>query len=170
VVIEMETEKDIEAVIKNAILIVNKDETLFRYFLNKIYYTLAFLSFIFYYYNLYNISNVLVKSNNESRLIHKKNNGNLLILDNGIKLYNFFFSYETILQFGFEDKRIWLTVFVDIRFSEKSITLLKNDQLSKVHFSFQIKNPEYVIQSLKKNMYYHFKYNKINKCLLKKLI
>ena len=164
----MEVEKDVSDVLKNAISIINKNETLFFYIINNIY-LFCYLRFIFYYYNMYTVSNVLIKSDEKCRLI-RNTNGYLLILDNGIKLYDFFFPYESILQFGFEGKRVFVTVFVSITFNEKAITFLKNEYVSKVVLSFQIKYPETVVQTIKRNMYYHFKYNKINKTILKKLM
>jgi len=163
----MEVEKNVDDVLKNALVIVRKEETLVRYILNNLYFL---LTFILYYvnFNFHSINTVYIKSGDTSRLL--KESSILHIFDNGIRIFNFFFPYETVIRFGSRGERVVLTVYANVICREKSITFLKLGELSEVILSFKIKNPENILNSIKNNMYYHFKYNKINKSIIKKLM
>ena len=165
-----------EQMINNAIIFINKQETMLRYISNMNYYFMSlFLSFLnmVIYFKSYEISNVVIKQDDESRLLNKTQltSNKLLIFDNGIKLYNFFIPYESILQFGNIDDRVYFTIFGKIEFGEKilKITLDK----SKVHITFKAKNNKcsvFIRNAVKWNMYYHIKYNKMNKQLIQNLM
>ena len=176
IIIEIMETLSPEQMINNAIIFINKQETMLRYISNMNYYFMSLiLSFInmVIYYKSYEISNVIIKQDDESRLLNKTQltSNKLLIYDNGIKLYNFFIPYESILQFGNMDERIYFTIFGNIEFGEKIIKITLDK--SKVYISFKAKNnkcSEFINNAIKWNMYYHIKYHKIDKRLIENYV
>ena len=180
VVINMENVKSVDECLKEAVIYITKREVLFQYIINKIYQFLSYLFFLnYFYYRSFSVEHVIVKYTNDStdhtRLIHKHKNGEnkLIVKDNGIKLYDYFVPYECILKFGYVAQKnnlglIVMDMFGNVDSGDKTITV--STGTDKIVLSFKIKNGINIIDIIRSNMYYHLKYNKVNRSLLKKLI
>ena len=142
-----------DEIIKNAIIIINKNETNFRNFINYNYYLFTlFLSILkIFYYCSFHIDNFIMKY--DDKIITYKIN-KLIILDNGINLNGIFLYYENIIQFGYDENKVYLNI------------ISKIEEPKKILITFESDYAKNITNTIKINMYYHIKYHKINKEVL----
>ena len=172
VIVEIMEPKTPEEIHYNAICFIRKQETFIRYLVNVSYYIFnLFFSFINFlkiviYFKSFEVKNVTVEYSGDTRYLKRHVKNTLYVLDNGIALHNFFIPYESIFEHGFKDNIVALIIFGKVEFSEKKINI-KQDT-SKVFINFESVLAKSVCDSIKWNMYYHIKYNKIDKKLIEK--
>jgi len=85
------------------------------------------------------------------------NTKKILITSTGIDLIKFHIPYENILIFGKENNNIVMNIFAKINESN----LEPSSNICKITINFEKLNDS-IMNDIKKNMYYHIKYNKIN--------
>ena len=143
VIVEIKEMPSPDQMIQNALTIINKQESYLRYIANVQYYIFAMiLSLVnIIYYRTFDIR------------IDEKPFGTLVILDNGIRLCNVFVPYESVINYGYDEDIMNVSFF------------LRN---KKHHVEFQVHEADHVTKLMKTNMYYHLKYNKLDKDLISK--
>ena len=124
---------------------INKESFLFIFYL----YIRWVLSYILNYCKV-----VPVKSIKYNNLVYFCKT--ILIKSNGIELNNFHIPYENILTFKRENNDIILFIFAKI-----SETLELSSTICEINIECEKINDD-IIDDIKRNMYYHIKYNKIN--------
>jgi hypothetical protein len=141
VIVEVKEMLTPDEIIQNALMIVNKQETFMRYIANIQYYIFAMiLSFVnIVYYKTFDIR------------VDEKPFGTLVVLDHGIRLCNAFLPYESLIKYGYKGDTMYLSFF------HKS---------KKHNFTFQVHQADRVANIIKNNMFYHLKYNKLDKDLV----
>jgi hypothetical protein len=172
VIVEIMESKTPEEIHYNAICFIRKQETFIRYLINVSYYFFnLFFSFINFlkiiiYFKSFDIKNVTVEYLGDTRYLKRPLNSKFIVLDNGIEIYNFFIPYESILQYGSKDNVVALTIFGKIQFGLKKINI--KQATTQFSLQFETNFAENVCNIIKRNMYYHIKYNKIDKKLIEK--
>lgn len=135
-----------EEIIQNALTFINKQETLFTLIINIQYYILTLiLSFLnmSLYKKTFQVFDIEI---NDTIFITEKK---VTILDKGIELWDNFIPYEYIMRFGYNEE------------GYAHLDILGKETVTKM--SFMCSDPEYMMRLIKNNMYYHIKYNSIDK-------
>jgi hypothetical protein len=149
---------EIKEIVQNAIQKIKKETTIFQFLFNLNYYFI-FSYFSFFFNKLFIVNSLIVTHNNVSYLIKKPLN--LFVTDHGIKLHTFFIPYENITTFSSNAGIVELNILGSIADAEECLkVVLENDK--QTTFSLNCKNGNYLVSLIKKNMYYHIRYNKIN--------
>ena len=86
------------------------------------------------------------------------------MLDNGIMIIDYFINYECIAKFSYLGDTINIVFFGKVLF-DKTIAKISL-AASQIEISFNFKQAGKVCDTIKWNMYYHFKYNKVHKNML----
>ena len=152
-----------DQMIDRAIKTINSQETLMVYVIN-IYYKLlvmiiSLMNHEFIYSRNFKISDVLIKYGDDARLADKPHL--LVVLDNGIKVFDYLIPYEYITCFNYLNNTVNVMFYGRVEFDKKSAKIV----IGKCHsaLSFKVNNPSYVCNLIKRNMYYHIKYNGVDK-------
>jgi hypothetical protein len=130
---------------------------LFYNFFKKI---LSLLSIHNIYHTRFLIDNLKLKNNNH--LYKSVKNVHIYFFDDSIYINNFKIPYEYIIYImQINNNNIYIVLFGNISSDDSSKI---NLELSEgiVELLFTCDNPLNIIKIIKKNMYYHIKYNKIN--------
>jgi hypothetical protein len=161
---------DIQSRLEDARSIINAYETLFLRIINMVYW---FITFYFPFLKIstsFRISQVIVKYEKDIRLLRKEQNiqNVLVVKDHGIDFYTHFIPYERLYQVGFYKSGVYIVFIGDIVYGDKNV-VMKDENNGYVYVSFKLKNPKQLWGCIKSNMYYHFKYNKINEKVLEQI-
>jgi hypothetical protein len=139
-----------------AIAKIKKETSFFTFFINLNYY------FIFSYFNFlfkstFIASSLIINFDKTNYLVKKP--VQIVVLDNGIKIHNNFVPYENVVIFkylaGIVNIEILGSVNKDLKFELDSSG-------NKINISVNCINGMNLVKLIKKNMYYHIRYNKIN--------
>ena len=167
IVIEIMEQKTPKDCMDHALGIINKELSLLTYLRYLNYYLITcYASFIRYFYTKkFDIYSVVVKDAHFKRMLSPEQNfpNELLILDNGITFYGFFVPYENILQYACFSNKCYIEMYVQVELKNKEITLTLDKK--RTMMTFRLHNSKLASQlskSMKMNMYYHIKFNKIN--------
>jgi hypothetical protein len=160
-----------EEIIKNAKIFINQQESFLVFIRNINYYIVSLLlSFmkILIYSKSYSVTHLTIKNKKEEvNLFDEK----LIILDNGLRIYNIFIPYESVMRFGVIENSIIIYFFGQLEIDDKTIKI--SFEKSEASLSFRVKNKNdihYIQQNIKLNMYYHIKYNKVDKHIIEKIV
>jgi hypothetical protein len=82
------------------------------------------------------------------------------ITEKGIFINESFISYEYIITFKTSVNELFIQLFGTIEKNE-NLTIKPSKNIINVVVKFQ-KNQNGIVENIKRNMYYHIKYNKIN--------
>ena len=164
VVIDIMENLSPDQMLKNAIKIINQQESFFTYILNSYYWlfiaimSLINLKFIIYC-KQFDIFDIVIKHGEEAHLVTNKQK--LIIFDHGIKIFDYLIPYEIIHVVSYNEGSINITFFgrVDFKVSTAKIYL----STLQTTVSFKLTEPLNIYNLLKSNMYYHIKYNSFNK-------
>jgi hypothetical protein len=152
-----------DQMINNAIKFINSQESFVRYLMNIYYWLLVNLTFNFYF-KKFDISNVIIKFGNDTRLLNEKHL-KLTLLDNGINIFNYFISYDVIQSFSYTRNTINIVFFGRVDFSNKTAKITIGN--STTFLSFKVsKNTSSICNIIKWNMYYHIKYGSVDKKMI----
>jgi hypothetical protein len=124
--------------------------------INKESYFFIFYLFIRWLFSMSYYKAIPVKSIKYNSEIYD-NTKKILITSTGIDLIKFHIPYENILIFGKENNNIVMNIFAKINESN----LEPSSNICKITINFEKLNDS-IMGDIKKNMYYHIKYNKIN--------
>ncbi len=153
---EMSTQ-EIKRIMDQAIEKIKKETTFLTFILNLNYYFI--FSYFSFFFNKVFIGNSLILSHNKlSYLVNKT--FKMVVSDNGILIDTVFIPYENITTFCYGAGIITLDILASIENNEKIKVNLEKDKLTTI--SINCKNGINLVNSIKKNMYYHIRYNKIN--------
>jgi len=151
--------------LERAIEIINKEQTFFNNVL-VIYYIFCkcILSYVHIkniYSKVYTIKKIYINSENEQLIIEHPLT--LKITDCGIHVHTFFIPYEYIIKFNKFDDDIYMEVFASIiKNNDNTVQLEIKKEVLKIYMKFDKSFISDILKNIKKNMYYHIKYNKID--------
>ncbi len=158
--------ENVEDKIKNAIKLINKQQSFVTHYYHFIYFLINYLTpyfHFFIYHKIFEINDIIVKYNEDYHRL-KLNSTKLFVLDNGINFLNFLIPYENVINFNFIDDRLILEVFAKIE--NDGIKKIKiNLSNTRLYLSFKYinaKQAQKCFYEMKSNMYYHIKYHKYN--------
>ena len=151
--------------VKYAIKKINNDISVIRNIIYLQYYLLSYTFLILQKFIIGNIFNTLYQKKiiigdilifGGEYLSNKKSQ--IILYEKGIIIQDTFIPYENIISFGevMNFKFCCLELFAEIKESK----IILNENVIKL--IIQLDNPTFLCDIIKKNMYYHIKYNKIN--------
>jgi hypothetical protein len=150
--------EEIKVFMNTTIQKIKKETSIFTYLINLNYYFI-FSYFSFFFKSLFIVNSLIFSNEKVSYLVKKPLN--LFVTDKGIKIHNFFIPYEHITIFGYGAGIVDLEILGSIiENSETLKVVLENDKKTKI--SMNCLNGPKLLNLIKKNMYYHIRYNKIN--------
>jgi hypothetical protein len=167
IIIEIMESINTQNMVKNAIIIINKQETLMRYIANINYYIInfffSFLKFVIYY-KTFEIKRIIVNFNDEkTKILKELDDKQITVLDNGLKLYNFFIPYEVIVKFGNFENNVYIQFLGKVEFDNERLSFSINKSKVELCFTLYDENKSnYLVRLIKINMFYHIKYNKVD--------
>ena len=148
--------------IDNAYKFININESFINRIMNHYYYIVSqlflLLGLVIYFKNI-EISGGFINYKDLSWNIKSKNK--LVILDSGIYVCSNFVRYESIIKIGIHSNNLILTIFGSVENHNKFIRI-KNNNLSYTVL-LKINKPLQVFNIIKSNMFYHIKYNQVDK-------
>ena len=155
-----------------AIQKINNENILKSYFYNLFKRILAYFT-IYYsiYYHYIDVKLIKIRYNSKNYFYNNIYN-NLIILDNGIKINYNFVPYENIIIFMEENDKLVMDIFAKLKPDNREDNRKRHnyDKLLKLELSSDLckitiscNNVLNILFDIKRNMYYHIKYNKINK-------
>ena len=167
IIVEMDTKNDR---VKYAIKKINNDISVIRNIIYLQYYLLSYTFLILQKFIIGNIFNtiyqkkiivdkIFIFNNKDEEKEYLSNEKTQIILyEKGIIIQDTFIPYENIISFGevMNFKFCCLELFAEIKESK----IILNENVIKL--IIQLDNPTFLCDIIKKNMYYHIKYNKIN--------
>ncbi len=146
--------EEIKKAMHTAIQKIKSETSILTYIINMNYY------FLFCYFHFLFVSSFLVNSIifafEDTNYLVKKNSF-IIVQEKGIKLYNNFIPYENITVFSYKAGIVNLNILGTI---DKNLKITLGTDVLKV--SLNCLNGEKLVKLIKKNMYYHIRYNKIN--------
>jgi hypothetical protein len=154
---EMSTE-EIKEIVSSAIQKIKKETSYFQFILNLNYFFI-FSYFSFLFSKIFVVNSLIITHNDTSYLVKKPLK--LIITDHGIKLHNFFIPYENITIFKSNEEFIEINILGSIINENDTLKIILESN-KQTTFSLNCKNGNYLVSLIKKNMYYHIRYNKIN--------
>ena len=173
---QMEQMKQMEQVyfkkkqIENAIQIINKEQTFFNNILVMYYvFCKCILSYVYIkniYAKVYTVKKIYIVSEKEKVIIEHPLT--IKITDCGIHVHTFFIPYEYIIRYNnkWNDDVIYMEVFASIvKNDDNTIQLETKKEVLKLYMKFDNNIPS-IVKNIKKNMYYHIKYNKIDESVI----
>ena len=158
-----------DELIMNAHNIINSNESIIRFILNQYYYILSnlflMLQFVIYCKEFTSNETYIYFKNDYRKIKYMQK---LTLLEKGIYFCDYFAPYESIIKVGLNKEFIILTLFGKVNFIDKVEFMDKRFvkiQLDKSKYTLLLKidNPQYVFDTIKSNMHYHIKYNKVDK-------
>ena len=156
--------------LEHALIIINNEQTFLQYLL-VVYYNIIkkILSFIHIdlYYKRFYVNKFKLINNNDLYVSVKPVNGNQLILFDDCMCINYFkIPYEYILlSKTYSNNTVYIKIFGNIINKNNKFDIELSDGFIEILFEYT--NPKIVLDCIKKNMYYHIKYNKINDDVIK---
>ena len=154
-------------IMNNAITKINKEENFFRTFINFQYYLFSYyISFLRVIFSKkYVLNKIIFFKKMDKELVKEKSytvstKSNLFLYDRGIYFHEILVPYENILSFGVKDNFCVIEVLATIEVNEDKIILKLNGDIIKI--VMELENPTCLRDNIKKNMYYHIKYNEID--------
>jgi len=160
-VIEMEEARSKIDIIKNAIAKITKEQTIIRVIINYYYYVLStYFSFMYVLFSRkYNIVRTVFYYQSREYIFNKKSV--IYVLDNGIFLDSINIPYESVVSFGSNKNVCTLQIFGSLNFTDSKlrIGICKNN----IKIDIELEYESDIVNIIKENMYYHIKYNKVNK-------
>ena len=150
---EMSTE-EIKQAMDLAIEKIKKDTTIFTFIINFNYY-LLFSYFSYFFKSTFYVNSMMFIHKDLSYLVQKPLC--ITVHDNGIQILTNFIPYENISIFGYTAGIVDLDILGSI---DSKLKLELNN--NKTRISINCLNGTKLINLIKKNMYYHIRYNKIN--------
>jgi len=149
-------------IMESAIQKINKQEKLITTLLNYQYYLIKYyLSFLTILFCKKFIIHKMYFSQKDHQLNYLIQKDSVLYLyDNGIYFNKCHIPYENILQFGIEKDICVLHILGKIEKKDDVLTMSLDKNILKV--IFKMDTPGLFLKSMKNNMFYHIKYNKVN--------
>ena len=148
-------------ILENAIKQINSEISIFKSFIYFYYYLfvyyLSFLKILFV--KKIKIDKLIFNKNNESMIV-MNNIRDIYLSDNAIYIKNNEVPYENIISFGKIDNFCCIELFATVHYLNNDINIKLNKNVTRLFF--KNKDSRSLCDSIKNNMYYHLKYNKID--------
>jgi len=157
-----------DVMIRNAIKRINREETLIRSIINYQYYLINYyLSFLcILFCKRYIVTKIIFYQleNGSKRSYISDSKKTLFLYDKGFCINDLLIPYENVLEFGMNNGFLVVDVFAKIVHENQKINMFLDNSIIKL--AIEMENPKNFMENMKSNMYYHIKYNKINKEIL----
>jgi hypothetical protein len=154
-----------------AIQKINNENILKSYFYNLFKWILSYFTiYNSIYYRYISVELIKIRYNSKKYFYNNIYN-HLIILDNGIRINYNFIPYENIIIYMEENDKIVMDIFAKLNPDkrEDNCKLHDYDKILKLELCSDVceitiscKSVLNILLDIKRNMYYHIKYNKIN--------